>query len=104
MTQAYQALGWSALGLPDGRTLQLRPWDYVPPSWASSHPHEVSQLLAIGAIAAATNVTDARATRVAQAESAIVPVSVTPALSLAIDGFGAPVNERFNTPSQLWDP
>jgi hypothetical protein len=93
--QAYRVRGWISAGLGDGRLLQLRPFDYVPPSFVASSAYVVADWLSSGTIELVDN---ASSGRLAQADLAAAPQSGVPRTSSTIDGFGIPGNERQDNP------
>lgn len=100
--QAYKVLGWISLGLKDGRTLMLRPQDYVPPSFATANGHQIAQWLSMGAVQAVAN---AKADRLAQADLATTLQPGAPASSFTVDGMLLPVDQRtFPLPDSAFDP
>jgi hypothetical protein len=89
--QAYKVLTWISLGLQDGRTLLLRPQDYM-----------IAQWLSTGTVEAVAN---AKADRLAQADAALAPIASPVAASFTVDGIAVPVDERqFPLPASAFDP
>ena len=54
-TRAYRCTSYISVGLPSGRTLQLRPGDLVPPSFAAVNPHQTREWLGSGNVVLVTD-------------------------------------------------
>lgn len=69
MARAFRSLTYFSIGLPDGRVLQMKPGDYVPPSFAAVNPHQTREWLGAGTVVLVADV-DAAALKRAEAASA----------------------------------